>query len=93
MIVLVGLCAPEVTKTEPSATYTLSRPCTRPNGSVTDVAGWAPVIMPPITCDPVGTPPLFSVAGTATDTAAPALAIISLSLGIQNCWPTCSYLP
>jgi hypothetical protein len=34
--VLVGFCAPEVTKTDPSATWTLSRPCTRPYASVTD---------------------------------------------------------
>jgi hypothetical protein len=30
MIVFVGLCAPDVTNTDPSATYTLSSPCTRP---------------------------------------------------------------
>ena len=30
MMVFVGLCAPEVTNTDPSATYTLSRPCTWP---------------------------------------------------------------
>ncbi len=30
MIVFDGLCAPDDTNTEPSATYTLSSPCTRP---------------------------------------------------------------
>src|SRR5205814_10729435 len=42
MIVFVGLCAPEVTNTDPSAAYTLSRPCTRPWASVTLVARVGP---------------------------------------------------
>ena len=49
--------------------------------------------MPPITWFPVGRPPLFSVAGTARATPAPALVIICFSLGIQNCWATCSCWP
>ena len=48
MRVFVGFCAPDVTNTEPSATYTLSSPCTRPYVSVTLERGSAPIIMPPM---------------------------------------------
>jgi hypothetical protein len=81
MRVFVGFCPPDVTNTEPSATNTLSSPCTCPYGSVTLDRGSAPIIMPPMMWKPVGSPPLSVVAGTASVTAAPAAASIFFSTG------------
>src|SRR5262249_26446615 len=50
MIVSVGLKPPDETNTEPSATYTFSSSCMRPQRSTTDVAGSLPIRAVPMMC-------------------------------------------